>query len=559
MEQTTVATTLAQRLVEAGVHACFAVPGDFNLTLLDGLLAHPDLRLITCCNELNAGYAADGYARSRGLAALAVTFSVGGLSAVNAVAGAFAEDLPLLVISGGPNTAALKAGRTLHHTLAQPEEGERFVQAIYREITAGTFLVRDLGAAAPRIDQALQTALATRKPVYLEIACDLATAPLPRPRPLDLVLPPPAGPAALAAAATETAARLDAARQPVLVAGGRLRSAGGLGAFRRLAERCGYAVACMPDAKGFFPEDHPQFIGLYWGTASSAGCREVVESSDAYIFAGPRFNDYSTVGYSTLLRQDRLVEAHPGRVCAQGQAFHGVDLPGFLEALADRLRPNPEALEAFRRAQGPCAEPPEDGDPGAPLTTRALFRRIQACLEPGDTVVAETGDAWFNGMDLRLPDGCRFEIQMQYGAIGWSVGALLGLGAADRSRRVVGLVGDGSLQMAAQELSTFLREGLRGLVFVFNNGSYAIEAMIHDGPYNALQPWSYVGLAEALRGDAKLLARRVATAGELDEALAEARDFPGLALVEAVLDPRDCNKALLGWGTAVSAFNARRA
>ena len=112
---------LARRLVQVGVSDVFAVPGDFNLTLLDHLIAEPGLRLVGCCNELNAGYAADGYARARGVGACAVTFTVGGLSVLNAIAGAYSENLPVICIAGGPNSNDYGTNRILHHTIGLPD------------------------------------------------------------------------------------------------------------------------------------------------------------------------------------------------------------------------------------------------------------------------------------------------------------------------------------------------------------------------------------------------------------------------------------------------------
>jgi indolepyruvate decarboxylase len=152
MNQVTVGSYLAQRLEEVGILDYFAIPGDFNLSLLDELLKNPRLKMINCCNELNAGYAADGSAREKGVAALVLTFGVGGLSAVNAVAGAYAEDLPVIVVSGGPNVNSLVENRVLHHTLALPEDGDRFVLAIYKEITAHAVVIREATTAAYRID-----------------------------------------------------------------------------------------------------------------------------------------------------------------------------------------------------------------------------------------------------------------------------------------------------------------------------------------------------------------------------------------------------------------------
>jgi len=311
----------------------------------------------------------------------------------------------------------------------------------------------------------------------------------------------------------------------------------------------------MPDAKGCFPETDPQFMGIYWGSASSPGCREVVESCDHYLFAGPVFSDYTTVGFSALVQPARLVEAAPDRILLEGQSYHGIDLAEFLAELRPRLKPNPTALEAYRRIQEEALPARPAADDGAPLSTRRLFHHLEAWLDEGTTVVAETGDAWFNGMGLRLPEGCRFEIQMQYGSIGWSVGACLGLAVAQPERRVLGLIGDGSFQMGAQEVSTLLRYGCPGLIVLLNNGAYAIEVMIHDGPYNNLQNWDYAAMAKSVKGQAALFSQAVRTEGELAAALAKARTFQGLSFLEVVLDRTDCNKTLLGWGTAVGEYN----
>jgi indolepyruvate decarboxylase len=556
MNQVTVGNYLARRLEEVGVRDYFAIPGDFNLSLLDELLKNPRLKMINCCNELNAGYAAEGYAREKGVAALVLTFGVGGLSAVNAVAGAFAEDLPVIVVSGGPNVRSLTENRILHHTLALPEEGDKFVQSVYKEITAHAVVIREASTAAFRIDEAIRIALTARKPVYIEIACNLTGALISKPNTLSLAPTRKSDPGSLQKALKHVAAFLNGARQPVLVAGSRLRSWNAIGAFETLASKCAYGVACMPNAKSFFPETNPQFIGIYWGNASSPGCREVVESSDAYLFAGPIFSDYTTVGFSALIQPARLVVASPDQILVEGQAYHGIVFSEFLTGLASKLNSNPTSLDAYLRIKEavqvvPAASPKEHS-----LSTRRLFHQINEFLDGTTTVVAETGDAWFNGMDLHLPDGCKFEIQMQYGSIGWSVGAFLGLAAANPKRRVIGLIGDGSFQMTAQEVSTILRYNYSGIIFLLNNGAYTIEVMIHDGPYNTLQNWNYAAMAESLKGQSPILSQVVRTEKELVATLKKSKSFKGLTFIEVILDRTDCNKALLGWGTAVADYNA---
>jgi len=120
-ESNTLGHHVVKRLVEIGINDVFAVPGDFNLTLLDYLVAEPEINLIGCCNELNAGYATDGYARCRGVGACVVTFSVGGLSILNAIAGAYSEDLPIICIVGAPNSNDFGSNKILHHTIGLPD------------------------------------------------------------------------------------------------------------------------------------------------------------------------------------------------------------------------------------------------------------------------------------------------------------------------------------------------------------------------------------------------------------------------------------------------------
>ena len=174
-EQVSVGQYLGQRLGDVGITDYFAVAGDYNLILLDELLKVERLRMVSCCNELNAGYAADGYARQRNsAAALVVTFSVGGLSALNAVAGAYAEDLPVIAISGGPNTNSEAEFEVLHHSLGKIDY--KYQREIYSRVTAQSVVVIDPAAAPLQIDGAIETALRTRKPVYIEIACNIAGA-----------------------------------------------------------------------------------------------------------------------------------------------------------------------------------------------------------------------------------------------------------------------------------------------------------------------------------------------------------------------------------------------
>ncbi|XP_043701259.1 pyruvate decarboxylase 1 isoform X2 [Telopea speciosissima] len=440
---------IARRLVQIGVSDVFSVPGDFNLTLLDHLIAEPGLNLIGCCNELNAGYAADGYARARGVGACVVTFTVGGLSILNAIAGAYSENLPVICIVGGPNSNDYGTNRILHHTIGLPDFSQEFRS--FQTVTCAQAVVNNLDDAHELIDTAISTALKECKPVYISISCNLPGIPHPTfaREPVPFSLPPRvSNHMGLEAAVEATADFLNKAVKPVIVGGPRLRFAKAQDAFVELANACGYPIAIMPSGKGLVPEQHPQFIGTYWGAVSSNFCGEIVESADAYMFVGPIFNDYSSVGYSLLIKKEKSVIVQPNRITiGNGPSLGWVFMADFLKALAPRLKKNSTALENYRRIYVPHGIPVKR-EQGEPLRVNILFKHIQNMLGGDTAVIAETGDSWFNCQKLRLPENCGYEFQMQYGSIGWSVGATLGYAQAANDKRVIACIGDGSFQVS---------------------------------------------------------------------------------------------------------------
>ncbi|KAK9223910.1 hypothetical protein WN944_012359 [Citrus x changshan-huyou] len=552
---------LARRLVEIGAKDVFSVPGDFNLTLLDHLIAEPELNLVGCCNELNAGYAADGYARSRGVGACVVTFTVGGLSVLNAIAGAYSENLPVICIVGGPNSNDYGTNRILHHTIGLPD----FTQELrcFQAITCSQAVVNNLGDAHELIDTAISTALKESKPVYISISCNLPGIPHPTfardPVPFFLA-PKVSNQLGLEAAVEATADFLNKAVKPVLVGGPNIRVAKAQKAFIELADATGYPIAIMPSGKGLVPEHHPHFIGTYWGAVSSSFCGEIVESADAYVFVGPIFNDYSSVGYSLLIKKEKAIIVQPHRVTVgNGPSLGWVFMADFLSALAKKLRKNTTALENYRRIYVPPGIPLKRAQ-NEPLRVNVLFKHIQDMLSGDTAVIAETGDSWFNCQKLRLPENCGYEFQMQYGSIGWSVGATLGYAQAAKDKRVIACIGDGSFQVTAQEISTMIRCGQRSIIFLINNGGYTIEVEIHDGPYNVIKNWDYTGLVNAIHnGEGKCWTAKVRSEDELTEAMktATGEQKDSLCFIEVFVHKDDTSKELLEWGSRVSAANSR--
>ena len=552
----TVGTYLATRFSQIGLKHHFAVAGDFNLVLLDELLKNKELEQVYCCNELNCGYAAEGYARACGAGATIVTFSVGGLSAINAIGSAYAENLPVILVSGAPNTNDRGTEHLLHHTLATHDFSYQL--EIVKKLTAAAVAVTSPIDAPHQIDYAIRTALRQRKPAYIEIACNIAAAACAAPGPIsNVVAQERSDRESLEAAIAAAVEFLHSKRKPVMLIGSKLRAAGAEKQAVELAEALGCAVTVMAAAKSFFPEDHPQFAGIYWGEVSTDQAREIVDWSDAVICIGTIFNDYSTAGW-TAMPSGNILTAENDRVYLDGHHFAEVRLRDFLSGLARNAEKRDATMVEYKRIRSkPTLETP--AKPGTKLTRTEIVPQIQGLLTTDSAVIAETGDSWFNGIRLRLPDGARFEIEMQWGAIGWSVPAAFGYAVGAPNRQLIAMVGDGSFQLTAQEVAQMIRRKLPVIIFLINNHGYTIEVEIHDGPYNNIKNWDYAGLIQAFNAeDGRGRGMRATNGGELASAIEAAvanRDGP--TLVECLIDRDDCSPELISWGRLVARANAR--
>lgn len=193
------------------------------------------------------------------------------------------------------------------------------------------------------------------------------------------------------------------------------------------------------------------------------------------------------------------------------------------------------------------------------FTRAKIVRQLQSIITSDTTVIAETGDSWFNGVSLNLPAGARFEVEMQWGHIGWSIPATFGYAMGAPGRRVITLIGDGSFQLTAQEVAQMIRKKLPVIIFLINNHGYTIEIEIHDGPYNNVKNWDYAGLIDVFNAeDGRGRGLRATSGGELAHAIEVAlANLDGPTLIECVIERDDCTANLLSWGRQVAIANAR--
>ncbi|WP_369069717.1 alpha-keto acid decarboxylase family protein [Kineococcus terrestris] len=543
----TVGAYLAHRLRQLGVRHLFGLPGDFNLALLDELLApttgdgEPALRWIGSANELNAGYAADGYARiRRGPAAVVTTFGVGELSLVNALAGSCAEDVPVVSVVGMPATGAQAAGALLHHSLADGDF-DHFVR-VAAEVTASATVLRAQGAAAA-VDRALLTAVGTSKPVYLGVPADVAVARVsaaPLARPLRVLRSDSGSTAELAAALR---AHLAGAPEVTVLAGPRLHRRHLEERMRAVAACDGVRVATQSASKALLDESHPANLGVYAGRfTTSEETRRRVDTASPLVLAGAVMTDFLTGSFTHGFDPDAAVDLQLDHARVAGDVFWGVYLDDSLRLLHEALLERSPAPAPLPRQEPRPAPAPVAADADA-LTHAAFWPVLQRWLRPGTLLVAEAGTSFYGAVEMTLPDGCDLLGQPVWSSIGYTLPATLGALLADPGRETVLVIGDGSAQLTVQELGRLLQPGLAAAaptVLVLNNDGYTVERAIRspEAVYQDVVAWDWTALPAAL-GAPGTLVRRVTTVGELVAVLAERRAEPSRALFVEVVLPRD--------------------
>lgn len=546
----TVAEYLTTRLKEIGVDHLFGVPGDFVLGFLNQVLKS-DVKYVGACNELNAAYAADGYARIRGIGAFATTYGVGELSALNGVAGAFAERVPVVVITGSPAAVNFRTRPLLHHTMGD----YRIPLKMYEKITAATTQLASAETAPAEIDRVLSECLLRHQPVYISLPSDVVNMKCRRPEAFVFPAAAASDKDALGEAVREALAMLDKAQRPVVIGDVELIRYKLQKEFSGFLEKTGFPYATMMLGKTVLSEQHPQFIGLYEGDRSREYVRNRVESADCILQFGALLTDFNTGGFTADIDESKLISANIRSVKIKHHHYENVSLHDFIVGLTEKLsRRDPSTLD-IRCAGDGCAHrhtEPYLPEAEKPLTIKRFFDRMSHFIEKNSMVVAETGVALFSAAEMLMPEGATFIGQTFYGSIGYTVGATLGACMAAQGRRAVLFVGDGSFQVTCQDLSTMIRNSLKPVIFLINNDGYTIERVIADRPYNDIQPWKYHKLPGVFGGGPGFDVR---TEGELETALGKAAAADGLVFIEIHTGRLDCPEALRSAGRSMAKTN----
>jgi indolepyruvate decarboxylase len=531
-----VADYIVERLAAEGIEHCFGVAGDYVFPICDAVDGSAKVKWIGCSNELNASYAADGYARVRGAAMLATTYGVGELSALNGVMGAKAEKSLVFHVVGMPSYQNQRVGKIAHHTLGDGVYGN-FVNL--SASAACCHAVINPENCVVEMERVIAEARRNNQPAYIAVPSDYAQSPIESADVKPIV--PRSNEVALQKAMARITERIKSAKSVVAFPAFPISRLGLQKQAQKAIEALGCPFVTTLMEKCVIDEGHAQFAGMYVGATSDPKTRQIVEGADLVLdLGGVNLNDITTAAYSSKLDLSRFITVGLDDVRMGDEVIANVRLTDVLAELAKR---KPSSAPYKGDPQGLA---PVSGNPSDKVTMAALYPRYAAFLHAGDTVVLETGSSSLGVTPTILPDGVRVEAQVLWGSIGWATPAAFGVALADPSRRTILITGEGSHQLTANDIGAMGRFGANVIVFVLNNSGYLIERALEKNPnwtYNDLAPWNYADLPKAL-GCANWFTARVTTLGELDDAMKSGRANKSGAYIEIMGGKMDMPPAL---------------
>ncbi|MFX3618214.1 MAG: alpha-keto acid decarboxylase family protein [Sporolactobacillus sp.] len=555
MTQTyTIGRYLTDRLAELGIRHIFGVPGDYNLSFLDTIMQHPALEWVGNCNELNAAYAADGYARIHGISALVTTFGVGELSAVNGIAGAYAEQVPVVKITGSPTTKIAQEGRLVHHTLGDGDF--HHFSRMYQEVTVASASLTE-NNACQEIDRVLRACVRESRPVYLNLPVDVHVLPAEQPvepllkeeeavRPdlkekiLEAILPV-----------------IEKAKSPVILADYQVARFHAEKVLKQFVKKTGFPIATLSMGKGVYNEEDRQFIGVYSGKTSPDYLRERIDQSDCLISIGVKLTDSITSGFSQGFSDNDAIHILPDGITYRDNQFDGINMTEILELLAEHLQNHSkESLNLMPQADNTDEEFYVQAE--RKLEQNRFWEMIELFLRKNDVVIADQGTSYFGSETVPLKEGTTFIGQPLWGSIGYTLPALLGTQLADQTRRNILIIGDGAFQLTFQEISTMIRQHIHPIIFTINNDGYTVERSIH-GPeeaYNDIQMWHYDQIPAVFGANDQMNSYKITTEGEMAAALKDMIAHPdSLRFAEVVMGKMDMPELLGVLGKVFAAQN----
>jgi len=538
-------TTLSHRLLEAlrdrGATEIFGIPGDFALPLFREFERSAVLPVHTLSHEPGVGFAADAAARVRGgLGVAAVTFGAGAFNLVNAVAAAYAERVPLVVLSGAPAAREAASGYLLHHQVKSLDTQWR----VFEELTVDRARLDDAVRAPGQIARVLDAALERSRPVYLEIPRDMAARPC---APVPARVRPIPDPERLAACADEMLARLHRASRPVLMVGVEIRRYGLEARVAELARRLGVPVVTNIMGQGLLAEQDIEMAGIYLGLAGEPEVSGLVEESDGLLLLGVIVSDTNFAVSAQRIDIRYAIHVFDGDVAMGHHVYHELPLDALIDALLERV---PARQAVVSEARSPRKIPAAEGDDR--FGPRDIASAVNALVQARGSfpIACDVGDCLFTAMDIR---DCPLVAPGYYAGMGYAVPAAIGLQVATGRRPLV-LVGDGAFAMTGWELGNAARCGCDPVVLVLNNAGWEMLRTFEPASgFNDLGPWDFASMAPGMGGYGHV----VRNARELAAALERSWSTRGrFQLIDIRLEPGVLSPTLRRFVSAIQRLSS---
>jgi indolepyruvate decarboxylase len=521
--------SLLHALKAHGARQIFGIPGDFALPYFKIIEQSQILPLYTLSHEPGVGFAADASARAHmGIGVAAVTYGAGALNMVNAVAAAYAEKSPVVVLSGGPGKGEARSGLLLHH---QAKTLDSQFQ-MFKEITCDQVKLDDAARAPADIARVLANCLRNSEPVYIEIPRDMVNLPC---APVIRAAEPPVDAEALDACVTEILARLAQATSPVLMAGIEVRRFGLEEKVARLSRRLGLPVVTSFMGRGLLAEHDAPLVGTYMGVAGLPEVTQLVEGSDGLFLLGEIVCDTNFAVSETKIDMRKTIQALDGRVTLGYHVYPDLPLAALVDALLQHVKVEETAFTG-KRPVYPRGMVADD----ASITPSDIATAVNDLMaEHGKLPIAsDMGDCLFTAMEI---EHTALVAPGYYATMGYGVPAGLGLQAATGQRPLI-LVGDGAFQMTGWELGNCRRYGWDPIVLLFNNASWEmLRTFQPESSFNDLGHWGFAEMAGGMGGDGVRVGTRAELKAALDKAVATRGRFQ---LIEVTI-PRGVLSATL--------------
>ncbi|HPE04624.1 MAG TPA: indolepyruvate/phenylpyruvate decarboxylase [Thauera sp.] len=536
--------SLLHALVDHGARQIFGIPGDFALPYFRIIEQTGILPLHTLSHEPGVGFAADAAARVQGsIGVAAVTYGAGALNMINAVAAAYAEKSPLVVLSGGPGLGESESGLLLHHQAKTLDSQFR----IFQEITCDQVRLDDAARAPADIARVLGNCVRNSLPVYIEIPRDMVARPC---APVLREAPRAVDADALAACVDEILGRLRAARAPVLMAGVEVRRFALEDKVAELSRRLGIPVVTSFMGRGLLADHDAPLMGTYMGLAGLPEVSALVEDSDGLFLLGVIISDTNFAVSGKHIDLRRTIQALEARVTMGYHTYADIPLDALVDGLLARVAP----AEAHFGVDRPAF-------PHGLLADEATIAPADIACAVNDLMAAhgklpiasDMGDCLFTAMDI---EHTALVAPGYYATMGFGVPAGLGVQAATGQRPLI-LVGDGAFQMTGWELGNCRRYGWDPIVLLFNNASWEmLRTFQPESGFNDLDDWGFAQMAAGLGGDGV----RVRTRAELKAALDRAITTRGrFQLIEVMIPRGVLSESLSRFVNAVKRLNAAKA